>query len=209
MWWQYVLVFVGALLFDIVPFPFFPAFTIMITLQIVFKLNMWAVLVIGVFGSVLGRYILSLYIPHISDRYFKSSKNEDISFLGEKMKSKGWKSQSAIFLYSLLPLPTTPLFVAGGIARLKPVYIIPAFFVGKFISDFVAVTGGKYALENLEQLKAGILSWKSIAGLSAGLLLLAALLFIDWRSLIEHKKFVLNFRIFKSGKEKSDNAHSG
>jgi membrane protein DedA with SNARE-associated domain len=202
MWWQYVLVFVGAFLFDVVPFPFFPAFTIMITFQILFKLNMWAVLVIGVFGSVFGRYILSLYIPRISDRYFKPSKNDDIAFLGEKMKSKGWKSQSAIFLYSLLPLPTTPLFVAGGIARLKPVYIIPAFFVGKFISDLAAVTGGNYALENLDQLKQGILSWKSVAGLLAGLLLLAALLFIDWRSLIEHKKFVLKFRIFKLGKTK-------
>ena len=29
MWWQYLLVFLGALLFDIVPFPFAPAFTIM------------------------------------------------------------------------------------------------------------------------------------------------------------------------------------
>jgi membrane protein DedA with SNARE-associated domain len=197
MWWAYVLVFVGALLFDIVPFPFLPAFTIMIFLQIVFKLDLWAVIFIGVAGSILGRYILSLYIPHISDRYFKTAKNEDIEFLGDKMKNKGWKSQLVIVAYSLLPLPTTPLFVAGGIARIKPLYIIPAFFVGKFTSDTIALSMGKYASENIDKLREDLFSWQSICGLLGSFLMLAALLFIDWRSLIQKKKFVLRFKIFK------------
>ncbi len=197
MWWQYVLVFLGALLFDIVPFPFLPAFTIMILLQILFHLDLWTVIIIGVAGSILGRYILSLYIPHISGKYFKTAKNEDIEFLGAKMKEKGWKSQVVIVAYSLLPLPTTPLFVAGGIARIKPLYIIPAFFIGKFTSDSVALSMGKYASENIDKLKSDLLSWQSILGLTGSLLMLAALLFIDWRSLIQHKKFVLKFRIFK------------
>ena len=78
MWWQYCLVFLGALLFDIVPFPFLPAFTIMMFLQIYFHLNLWASIFIGVAGSILGRYILTLYIPYISNSYFKSDKNKDI-----------------------------------------------------------------------------------------------------------------------------------
>src|SRR6476620_3851261 len=103
MWWQYCLVFLGALLFDIVPFPFLPAFTIMIFLQIVFDLNLWAAICIGVAGSILGRYILTLYIPFISDKYFKPAKNEDIKFLGRQLKEKGWKGQLVIVAYSLLP----------------------------------------------------------------------------------------------------------
>jgi hypothetical protein len=43
----------------------------------------------------------------------------------------------------------------------------------------------------------GALSWKSIASFAVGLLLLCALLFIDWRSLIQQKKFQLNFKIWK------------
>jgi hypothetical protein len=58
MWWQYILVFLGALAFDIVPFPFPPAFTIMMFFQILFRLDVWLVIVIGVAGSVLGRYKL-------------------------------------------------------------------------------------------------------------------------------------------------------
>jgi len=51
------------------------------------------------------------------------------------MKEKGWRSQIIIIAYSLLPLPTTPLFLAGGMAKIKPIYIIPAFFIGKFTSE--------------------------------------------------------------------------
>jgi hypothetical protein len=60
MWWQYLLVFLGAVLFDIVPFPFAPAFTIMVFLQILFDLNVWTVTIIGVTGSVLAIYF-SIY----------------------------------------------------------------------------------------------------------------------------------------------------
>lgn len=197
MWWQYCLVFLGAMLFDIVPFPFLPAFTIMIFLQIFFHLNLWGSICIGVAGSILGRYILTLYIPFISNKYFKPAKNEDIMFLGKKLKEKRWKSQLVIIAYSLLPLPTTPLFVAGGMSKISPLYIIPAFFVGKFTSDTIALSLGKFASENIENLKHHIISWQSISGLLLSLLLLCALIFINWRALIQKKKFLLNFKVFK------------
>lgn len=196
-WWCYVLVFAGALLFDIVPFPFLPAFTIMIFLQVTYDLNLWSVVVIGVAGSILGRYILTLYIPKLSQKYFKPAKNADVQFLGQKMREKGWKGQMAIVLYSLLPLPTTPLFVAGGMARLRPHQIIPAFFVGKFTSDTVAVSTGKFASENIDKLRAEVFSWETAAGLGLSLLLLLALLFIDWRTLLQKRKLVLRFDIFR------------
>jgi len=197
MWWQYLLVFAGAFLFDVVPFPFPPAFSIMIPLQIMFGLNTWLVIIIGVAGSILGRYVLTLYIPLLADKIFKPKKNKEVQFLGEKMREKGWRSQLVIVTYSLLPLPTTPLFVAGGMARIKPIQIIPAFFIGKFISDAIAVHVGKFASENFKSMVSAALSWKSIASLVLGLLLISALLFIDWFSLIEKKKFKLNFKIWK------------
>jgi membrane protein DedA with SNARE-associated domain len=197
MIWQYILVFLGAFLVDVVPFPLPPAFTVMVFLQILFKLNIWAVIVIGVAGSIAGRFLLTLYIPKISGKIFKPSKNEDVQFLGQKMKQKGWKSQVFILAYSLLPLPTTPLFIAGGMAKMKPYYILPMFTVGKFISDMVAVLMGKYAAENTEKLLHGLISWKSITGLVLGVLLIGALLFIDWRNLFQKKKLQLKFNIWK------------
>ena len=196
MFWIYLLVFLGAFLFDVVPIPFPPAFTIMVFLQIMFHLNIWLVIVIGVAGSILGRYILTLYIPFLAGKIFKQSKNEDVEFLGKKMKEKGWKSQLFILAYSLLPLPTTPLFLAAGMAKIKPVYIIPAFFIGKFTSDAITVHLGKYAADNITNVLDSAISFNSIASVVFGLLLVCAVLFIDWRSLIQTKKFKLNFRVW-------------
>ena len=195
MLWQYLLVFIGSFFFDVVPIPFPPAFTIMVFLQIMFDLNIWWVIVIGVAGSILGRYILTLYIPLLAGKIFKQSKNNDVEFLGKKMKEKGWKSQVVIIAYSLLPLPTTPLFLAAGMAKIKPLYIIPAFFIGKFTSDTITVHLGKYASDHAKNIMEQALSWKSITSLVVGILLVCALLFIDWRSLIQKKKFQLKFKI--------------
>jgi membrane protein YqaA with SNARE-associated domain len=197
MWWQYILVFLGAFIFDVVPFPFPPAFTIMLLLQIIYDLDLWTVLFIGVAGSILGRYVLSLYIPKLSDKMLVPAKKEDIQFLGKKMKEKGWKGQLAVLAYSLLPLPTTPLFIAAGVARISPVYIIPAFFIGKLTSDTIALSTGKYATENIESITENLSSWQSVTGLILCLAMICALLFIDWRNLIMEKKFSLKFRIFK------------
>ncbi len=197
MWWHYAAVFFGAFLFDVVPFPFLPAFTIMIYLQVRFGLDLWTVVCVGVAGSILGRYLLSRYIPYLSGRFFKPAKNEDLQFLGEKLKAKSWKSQLIIVAYSLLPLPTTPLFLAGGMARIKPLYIIPAFFVGKFTSDAFALEMGDYAAQNVQSLGTNLFSWQSLTGLLTSLLLLGALLFVDWRSLIQRQQFRLKFGVFK------------
>jgi uncharacterized membrane protein YdjX (TVP38/TMEM64 family) len=197
MWWQYLLVFAGALLVDVVPFPLPPAFTVIVLLQLSFDLNIWIAIGAGVAGSIAGRWILSLYVPKVSGKLFKKKKNEDVQYLGRKMKEKGWKGQALILVYSLMPLPTTPLFIAGGMAKLKPWNIIPAFVVGKFASDTAAVVMGKTAVTNFEGLLQGLVSWKSIAGLALGLLLIFALLFVDWRTLLQRKKLRLKFAIWR------------
>ena len=195
--WHYVMVFLGAMLVDIVPLPLPPAFTVMILFQILYDLNIWAVIIIGVAGSIVGRFILSLYISSISNRIFNASKNEDVQFLGKKIKEKGWKGQALILLYSLMPLPTTPLFIAGGMAKLKPLYIILPFIVGKFISDTVAVLLGDYAARNANEIFEGVISWKSVTALIAGLVLIFFLVFVNWRILLQQKKFTLKFNVWK------------
>jgi len=197
MWWHYLLVFVAALLVDVSPLPLPPAFTVMVLLQAVFDLQIGLVIVVGVAGSILGRYVLTLYIPRLSGKYLKRAKNEDAEFLGKKLEKKGWKSHVLVLVYSLLPLPTTPLFLAAGMAKLEPWRILPGFIVGKLISDTIAVLTGKYAAENTQGLLRGMVSWKSIAGFVVGLLLVFVFVFVDWRTLIQEKKFALKFKIWK------------
>ena len=169
----------------------------MISFQLYFHLDIWTVLILGVVGSILGRFILTLYIAKVSDKIFNHEKNEDVIYLGNKMKAERWKGKMVILAYSLMPLPTTPLFVAGGMARLGPMAIIPPFVVGKVISDTIALFTGKYASENTVDLIAGLLSWQSIFGVILSLSFLFIILFLDWKTLLLHKKFLLKFKIWK------------
>ena len=197
MIWKYLLVFFGAMLFDLVPFPFLPAYTIMALLQIVYNLDVWWVIVTGVLGSLLGRYILYLYAPVLSKKYLKSSKNEDIEFLGSKMKENIWKGQLFILAYSLLPVPSTPLFIGAGISKIQIRYVIPWFIIGKLINDTLAVHLGKFDAKNTDDIIENILSWKSLTTILLGVILIFALFSINWRMLIQKNKLELNFKIWK------------
>lgn len=197
MAFQYLLVFIGSFIVDVIPFFGPPAWLVMVFLQMRYGLNIWCVLAVGVVGSVAGRYILSLYVPYFSNRFINAQKKADIEFIGHRISDGSWKVQTFVALYSVVPLPSTPLFTAAGIARVRPLYFIPAFIVGKFTSDMIMVLSGDYAMKNIANITEGTLSWKSIAGAGIGIIMILGFLYIDWRTLIMHKRFKLEFRVWK------------
>lgn len=197
MWWKYLIVFICSLAVDLVPFPLPPAFSIMIFFLVLYDLNIWAVLAIGFVGSLIGRYTLMIYLPNVSSRIFKTKKNQDVQFLTAKLRKRGWQGFMIVFIYSMVPLPSTPLFIAGGMAGLKPIHLLPGFALGKAVTDTIVILLGNYAAKNSGDIFQSFGSLKSMAGLALGLLLLFALFFIDWRKLLQHKKLSLNFHIWK------------
>jgi len=202
MWWQYVLVFLGSMLMDITPLPLPPALVIMIFLLIKYDLNVWIVVIAGVAGSILGRTILTMYIPKLSHRIFNKAKNEDVQYLGSHMNQKGWKGRSFILGYALLPLPSTPFFIAAGMARIGPLFLIPPFALGKIIINAIAIQGVLFVVEKSTGILEGLVSWQSISALTLGLLLVFALLFIDWRHSFMEKRPKLKFGIWKEKRQK-------
>lgn len=82
---MYLVVFLSALGVDLIPIIAPPAWTIMVFLLVEFQQNPWIVLIVGVTGSAIGRYIFSLYIPHIGDKFIKGQKKEDLEFMGRKL----------------------------------------------------------------------------------------------------------------------------
>ncbi len=193
----YFLVFVASLLVDVIPLVGPPAWTVMLLCQASFHLDIWWVLIVGVTGSAIGRYIYASYIHLLSERLIKPQKSIDLQFIGGKLSGNGWRIHLFVFLYTLMPLPSVSLFTAAGIARIRPLHIIPAFFVGKFISDATMVYTGSYVVSNMKTIGHGLLSFKSLAGIALGLILICLFLFIDWKKLLIEKKFRINFRIWK------------
>ena len=193
----YFFVLLASFLVDCIPFVGPPAWMVMVFFQVHYELNVWMVLVIGVTGSALGRLFYSWYIPRLSDRFITKQKNEDIQFIGARLAKSSWKVQLFVFIYTLVPLPSTPLFTAAGMARIKPLHIIPAFFAGKFISDAVMLHAGKFVANNFQDVMHGLLSWRSLIGTLIVIAIICVFLFIDWKKLLTQKKLTLSFKIFK------------
>jgi membrane protein YqaA with SNARE-associated domain len=162
-----------------------------------FDLNPWIVLVLGVTGSTLGRYFFSLYVPKVSDKIIKRSKNEEFEFVGKKLGGNLWRTWLFVLIYTVTPLSTTALFTAAGLGRVKPLNTLPPFFIGKFISDAIMILTGRYLAGNAGDIWHNLLSPKSLITLILGLIVLAGFLFLDWRALLTRKKFKLRFKIWK------------
>jgi len=195
--WLYVVMFLAALATDLIPVIGPPVWTVMVFMLVQFDLNPWWLLVVGVPGSVLGRYCLSLYVPMFFGKVIKQAKSDEMEFAGRKLNGSLWRSWPFVLLYSLLPLSTTALFSAAGLARIKPIQILPPFFVGKFISDGIMLFTGRYAIHNSVDLVYGTFSWRGITTVVVGLVALGAFLFLDWRRLLERRTFRLNFHIWR------------
>ncbi|HKP03680.1 MAG TPA: hypothetical protein VJU77_10010 [Chthoniobacterales bacterium] len=196
--WPYLLVFFAALAVDTIPVFAPPAWILLVVLLVKFKLNPWLTVAIGVTGSTIGRYILTRYIPKISSRLVNRREDANLRYIGNKIGKAKWSSAVFVFLYTLTPLSTTALFTAVAMAGLKrPFHILIPFFFGRLITDGVLVFSGKYASKNLSELLHGEANWKGILTLAAGLIIISAFLFVDWRQLLEHKKLRFRFRILK------------
>jgi membrane protein YqaA with SNARE-associated domain len=193
----YLWAFIVGVGFDAIPVIGPPVWTGLVLLVIKFDANPWLVLAAGVPGSVLGRYLLSLYTPWLSKKIIKARKNHEMQFVGRRLKQKLWQSWTFVLIYSLSPLPTTPLFSAAGLARIPAMQIIPPFFVGKFISDTFMVFTGRSAISSLSDLVHGTFSLKGIITAVISVLIILGFLFLDWRTLLEKKKLRFNVHIWK------------
>ena len=194
---MYPVVFLAAMGVDLIPVFAPPAWTLMVFFLVKFDLNPWGVLFAGVPGSALGRYIFSLYMPKVTGRILSRRKDKELEFVGKKLGKSRWRTWTFVFLYTLTPLSTTALFTAAGMAKISPVQTVPPFIVGKFLSDGLMVVTGKYLTSGAGDLLHGTFSIKGVTTMLLGAVLIGALLFVDWRVLLERKKVKFKFKIWK------------
>jgi membrane protein YqaA with SNARE-associated domain len=193
----YLAAFVSALLVDTVPVFAPPAWTILAFLIVRWNPNPWGIIAAGAIGSVIGRYVLTLYMPHVSARIFRRWENANLSFLGKKLGGRFWHANTFVMLYAISPLSTTALFTAAGMAHVNAWNILPGFAIGKFFGDAWVLFTAKVTADEAVDLLHGKVSWQTGVTAAAGLLLISGVLFIDWRELFGRKKLRLNFAIWK------------
>jgi membrane protein YqaA with SNARE-associated domain len=193
----FLLAFLGALLVDTIPVFAPPAWMLLVLVMLKFKTNPWALAAVGAAGSTIGRFVLSWYMPRVAHKLLDDAENDNIKFLGRKLGGRVVPAFVFVLLYSLTPLSTTALFTAAGAAKVNPLPILPAFFIGKLISDAVMLITSKSAIRGVEDLWRGQGSPKSVIITALGVLLIGAMLFIDWKQLLVHKRLRLRFSILR------------
>ena len=197
MTWLYGVVFLAAVLVDVIPLIAPSAWLVSVLLLVKFHLNPWLVIPLCASGSTLGRYLMSLYIHRFAGLFIKRRKTDELAFLGKKLSQSLWQSWVFVFIYSVTPLSTTALFTAAGVAKVKALHTVPPYFCGKLLSNAVMIFTGLYAAANFTSLVHGAFSLKGMVLLIVGGMVIAGFLFLDWRALLERKILALNFRIWK------------
>src|SRR5204863_9484036 len=178
-----VAAFAAALLVDTIPVFAPPAWTILAFMIVKWNPNPWGVIAAGALGSVIGRYLLTLYMPRLSAKVLSRGETDNLSFLGKKLGGRIWRANLFVMLYAISPLSTTALFTAAGLAHVNPWNVLPGFAIGKFLGDAWVILAAKVTADQATTLMSGTLSWQTALTAGAGLLLICGVLVIDWRQL--------------------------
>jgi membrane protein YqaA with SNARE-associated domain len=195
--WIYLGVFLSALVADSVPIVVPSSWIVMVFLLMKFHLQFLPLLIAGVCGSTLARYLHSLYMPKLAGKFLRRAKHEELELLGRKLIKKGWHRWLFVFFYTMTPLPDTVLFTAAGMAKMNPLHTVVPFFFGRLMGCAVLIFAVVSAVGNIRQLRHGMVSSVGILTGIIGLTVLAAVLFIDWRAVLEQNRFRFRFKIWK------------
>lgn len=174
-----------------------PTWTLIVFFLNYYHLNIFLVILIAVFSAALGRFFLYTYIQKFSHIVFNDWEKENLEYLGKRLGSNLKTNFVFIFIYSITPLSTTALFVASAMAKINRLILMAGFICGRLISySFLAFTS-QIIVKEVDELTKGIFSWQSIVATLLGLGALLFFSFLDWREVLENKKFKLNFRIWR------------
>jgi hypothetical protein len=130
----YLLVF----LINIVP-AFMPStWMVLAFFRIKYGLPLLALGIGGALISACGRYVLAKGSELFSRRFMKS-KQPDLLELGGFLNAHRNHTSTAVFLYTLTPLPSNNLFIAAGMAGVQLSAVFLGFLCGRLIIDTVFV----------------------------------------------------------------------
>jgi len=184
----YLLIFVGVILLNVVPF-FMPAtWTVLAALAATTHIQLIFVPVIGAVGATIGRTILAKLSRSIVRGKFLSEKTrQNIDAIKIVIEKKKHLTITAFLLYALGPLPTNYLFISYGLTTLPLRYLVVPFFIGRLLSYSFWVYIG-YEVGSAFQ-NSDFSSEYSVYFIATQLLTIAAVYGftkVDWKRVAEH-----------------------
>jgi hypothetical protein len=189
----YAVVFLIAFGLNLLPVFTPPTWTVLAFFHIRWGLDLWILAAGGAAAAAGGRFVLAKAASGLV-RYFPKKYADNVEYLRGYLKKKEAAATGFAFFYAaVLPVSSSQFFVAVGLARLNLAFILPAFFVGRFISYALLGYSAGLVASRLDKLFAKYYGNGLVIVLEVlSILILWLLVKIDWRVLVEKRK--LSFR---------------
>jgi hypothetical protein len=186
---SYAVVFLIAFGLNLLPVFTPPTWTVLAFFHIRWKLDIWILAAGGAAAAACGRFILAKAASWMV-RFFPKKYAANVEYLRGYLKKKEAATTGFAFLYAaVLPVSSSQFFVAVGLARLNLAYILPAFFVGRFISYAILGYSAGLVAARLDEVFSNYYGNAIVFVFEAlSILLLWILVKIDWRALIETRR---------------------
>jgi hypothetical protein len=186
---SYAIAFLIALGLNLLPVFTPPTWTVLAFFRVRWGLDVWILALVGAAAAAGGRFILAKTASWMV-RFLPKKYVENVDYLRARLEKKEAAVTGFTLLYAMvLPISSSQLFVAVGLARLKLTFIVPAFFVGRFVSyAFLSYSAGLVAARLDVVFSKYYGNGLVIVAEGLSILLLWVLVKIDWRTLFEKRK---------------------
>jgi len=125
-----------------------PTWAILVVMHVSWKCNVVALVVLGVTGACLGRYVLARSAqtlkPHLPARYVRG-----IERAGTALLQKRGQAVAALGLFLISPLPSAQLFIAAGLLEVPLLPVTLAFGLGRLVTYSLYLTVASVAISSL------------------------------------------------------------
>ena len=147
-----------------------------------------ALIVGGAFAAASGRLLLALAFRAFGTK-LPHKRQESLQVLGHAIGESRTGLLASFALFAVAPLPSAQMFEAAGLARIRLKPLLVAFFAGRLVSYSIYVGAASAAHQGLDRLfTRGLFSPQAIATELIGVVLLIAIVLIDWPSVIDRAR---------------------
>jgi uncharacterized membrane protein YdjX (TVP38/TMEM64 family) len=144
-----------------------------------------ALIVGGAVAAASGRVLLALAFRAFGAR-LPRKRQESLKVLGHAIGESRAGLLASFALFAVAPLPSAQMFEAAGLAHIRLRRLLVAFFAGRLVSYSIYVGAASAAHQSLSRLfTKGLFSPQAIATELIGIVLLIAIVLIDWPSAID------------------------
>ena len=165
-----------------------PTWSVLVALRLGLDVAAVPLVLAGALGAACGRWTLAHGAWRLRHR-LSDDRRASLEALRSAVEDRPAGAFAGLALFALSPLPSAQLFVAAGLTGVRIGPLVLAFFAGRLVSYSLYVGAAEAARATLgDSLLDGMRSPAGIAAQVAMLAMLVALMKIDWRRVLAHRR---------------------